>query len=468
MRAVLSAAIAELGGRVADESLCVLSAPCRRLPPRRLLDLSSDALSADVSPAASFAWDARDLGDPQDAELRVARGEVVRLVSAGRERLRAIRARAESIHARVIRFGDEPGRLRWFGGASFAPGADLGPFGPFGEASFSLPRIELSHGKGGARLQLIVRGAELRDGARVTAEVDRILSQLDHPASPPASPVEGSSGDGAPATRIASYEALVERALSEIARRRFDKVVVARSRDVALEPTPTLGGVLDELRRHQPGSIRFAFGRGGLAFVGASPERLVARSADRARADALAGSAPIGPDVVAKLLGSDKDRREHEVVARAIRDVLARWAARLDGPTTPGVRRLRDVAHLFTPVVAVGVGAHVLDLADALHPTPALCGWPSRAAEAWIVANEETPRGWYGGPVGWFDDRGDGVFAVAIRSALLSPGRARLFAGAGIVAGSDPARELGETEIKLGAMRRALGLEAPGPLWRTA
>jgi isochorismate synthase EntC len=160
----------------------------------------------------------------------------------------------------------------------------------------------------------------------------------------------------------------------------------------------------------------------------------------------------------AALVASQKDRREHDLVVDAIRAALAD-CAEVDAPAAPHVRVLRHVVHLHTPFRArLREPRHVLELAARLHPTPAVGGTPRELAIDWIRSREPVARGWYAAPVGWFDLDGNGELAVAIRSGVLAGNRAHLWAGAGIVAGSDPDRELAETEIKLRAMLGALGV----------
>jgi len=160
----------------------------------------------------------------------------------------------------------------------------------------------------------------------------------------------------------------------------------------------------------------------------------------------------------AELRASHKERREHDLVVHAIRDALADWAE-VDAPDAPDLRVLRHVVHLHTPFRArLHAPRHVLELAARLHPTPAVGGTPRELAVDWIRTREPVARGWYAAPVGWFDLDGNGELAVAIRSGVLVGNRAHLWAGGGIVAGSDPDRELAETEIKLRAMLGALGI----------
>jgi len=223
---------------------------------------------------------------------------------------------------------------------------------------------------------------------------------------------------------------------------------------------------------------------GAGALIAATPERLIRRDGDMVWCDALAGTRSIAPPshaagsvqpaqtassaqiaaATAELLASTKDRREHALVVDAIRDALAD-CAEVDAPAEPDVRALRHIVHLHTPFRArLREPRHVLELAGRLHPTPAVGGTPRDIAVNWIRLHEPVARGWYAAPVGWFDLDGNGELAVAIRSGVLTGNRVHLWAGAGIVAGSDPDRELAETELKLRAMLGALGppVDEPG------
>ncbi|MBL8603774.1 MAG: isochorismate synthase [Myxococcales bacterium] len=198
-------------------------------------------------------------------------------------------------------------------------------------------------------------------------------------------------------------------------------------------------------------------------FVGATPERLLRRAGRRVSADALAGSLPRVPGrdaaVAEALLRSEKDLREHRYVRDALIEKLGAFCDEIAAPPEPVVKILPNVVHLYTPVEGRlrDPSVDALTLVEALHPTPAVGGTPQEAARAWIAAHEPVPRGWYAGPVGWCDGAGDGSFVVALRSAVLREGAAWVFAGAGLVAGSDPAHEWRETEAKMQAMLGALG-----------
>ena len=260
---------------------------------------------------------------------------------------------------------------------------------------------------------------------------------------------------------LAIWSALVERALGAIARGELAKVVLARRSRLCAAREIAVADVIERLAEAQPGGARFAMQQGEGVFLGASPERLVTLRGQVAEMDALAGSAPrtAGSDgaSVLALLASTKDRAEHRHVIEGIRAALAPLGARVSEAGDPSVRTLRTVHHLWTPLRAELEGpAHALDLVDALHPTPAVCGAPREAARAWIAENEPAPRGCYAGPVGWCDGAGDGSFWVGIRSAVVRANEAWLFAGAGLVDGSDPGLEYEETGAKQDAVLSSL------------
>jgi isochorismate synthase len=199
--------------------------------------------------------------------------------------------------------------------------------------------------------------------------------------------------------------------------------------------------------------------------VGATPELLVGRCGDRVRSSALAGSAPRGrtPQDDARhareLRESKKENEEHALVVRAIVESLAPLCDRLDVAESPRLLRLQGIQHLHTPIEGVlrpGSLPALFELGARLHPTPAVAGSPRRAALDWIDRFEGLDRGWYAAPVGFVGPDGAGELRVALRSALLRQlaegDEARLFAGGGILADSDPDRELEETRIKLRAL----------------
>lgn len=256
----------------------------------------------------------------------------------------------------------------------------------------------------------------------------------------------------------------VARLAGAVGRGRLDKAVLSREITLQAASDIDITGVLRRLEASAPESTIFAFTRGPRTFLGATPERLVSLAGRELRTMAMAGSARRSADVAEdealaqRLLASEKEREEHEVVVQMLREALAPVAEELEIPRRPGVERFRHVQHLVTLVSGrLRDDADVLTLVERLHPTPAVGGTPRELALELIAEEEPHERGWYAGPLGWIGRGGDGEFVVALRSGVIEGAQATLFAGCGIVADSDPAREWDESSAKLQALGSALG-----------
>jgi menaquinone-specific isochorismate synthase len=261
-----------------------------------------------------------------------------------------------------------------------------------------------------------------------------------------------------------SYESAVSRAVGRISRGEIEKIVIARAKDVrAAAPFDPLG-MLNGLRQRFPECTSFSVANGrGQSFIGSSPELLLRVEDGVVLTEALAGSAGRGAtasedaSIGGHLLRSDKDLREQRIVLDSIVRRLAPLGIELRYPSRPLLRRLSNVQHLHTPLEArLPRGVRLLDILARLHPTPAVGGTPREVAVPLIADLEAFPRGLYGGALGWIDSRGGGEFVVGLRSALVDGPRARMYAGAGIVAGSSPEKEFAEAELKFEAMQDAL------------
>jgi isochorismate synthase len=260
------------------------------------------------------------------------------------------------------------------------------------------------------------------------------------------------------------YVEAVGAAVRRIRSGRMSKVVLARTIHVesARELDPTL--LAHRLRAVDPDAYTFAAPTEEGVLVGASPELLVSRRGLEVRSNPLAGSAPRSGDKdedranADALAGSAKDREEHAIVVDAVVETLRPFCADLTWDPEPVLRETPNVWHLSTSFRGVlrDPSSTALDLVAALHPTPAVAGEPREAALEAIAELEPFDRGRYAGAVGWVDADGDGEWAIALRCAELRGDRAVLYAGAGIVADSDPARELDETERKFRAFLDSL------------
>jgi isochorismate synthase len=242
------------------------------------------------------------------------------------------------------------------------------------------------------------------------------------------------------------------------------KVVLAREVMAHGDGVLAADAVARALRGAYPACFTYLVtGSDGTAFTGASPELLVRRSGGTATCHPMAGSVARGQDdaedeaLAGSLVASAKDGAEHQVTARSVAEALAPLARSVQ-VGQPEVVRFTNIQHLATTVRArlLDPPANLLELAAALHPTPAINGWPRAAAKRLICELEGMERGWYAGAVGWIDGRGDGELAVAIRCGLLWGDGARLYAGNGMMPDSDPQSELRETELKLKALLGAL------------
>ena len=262
------------------------------------------------------------------------------------------------------------------------------------------------------------------------------------------------------------YRAAVERAIELVEQGELTKLVLAVRQRLDLDGPLDPLALLANLRGSQPGSCRFLWQQQpGEALLGASPERLLTLRQGLLRSDALAGTAPLG-DGAAELMASGKDRHEHELVVETIASVLQRAGLAPRRPRHPRLARHGALVHLHTPITARLNGpdeaAHrPLALAEALHPTPAVAGLPRREAMAWLRSLEPFERGHYAAPIGWIDSEGDADLRVAIRSGTLCGPRLDLTAGAGLVRGSRPERELQEVSLKLGVLQHQLNLPSP-------
>lgn len=392
---------------------------------------------------------------------------VLEFQASGADRFAAARRFIAATLDATIAVGplDEPfAGPHFFFAAGFAP--DAAPAAPFPALRVFVPRWQVARAGDGtvavANLLLpadapldLVAARVWKARAKFTAFDYSAARNRSRPSAPRR--VSDLAAPGA-------YQAAVRAALAAIDRGAYRKIVLARAQRLeTAEPFHPLG-VLNHLRQHYPGCYAFSVANGrGQSFIGASPERLVRVAGGRMHTEALAGSAPRGETASADaalaqaLLHSEKDRREHRLVLDSLARRVADLGLHLEHAAQPRLLGLANVQHLHTPVSAtLPAGIHLLDLVERLHPTPAVGGTPREPAVAAIPALEGFARGLYAGPLGWVDHRGGGECFVGLRSALIDGCSATAYAGAGIVAGSDPEQEFAETELKFRALIGAL------------
>ncbi|MFK1443546.1 isochorismate synthase PchA [Pseudomonas aeruginosa] len=436
----------------------------------------AQALDRPVLVAASFeidpldplqvfgAWDDRQtpcLYWEQPELAFFAWGCALELQGHGEQRFARIEENWQSLCADAVVEGPLAPRL--CGGFRFDPrGPREEHWQAFADASLMLAGITVL--REGERYRVLCQHLAKpgEDALALAAYHCSALLRLRQPARRrPPGPTAGAQGD-ASALERRQWEAKVSDAVSSVRQGRFGKVVLARTQARPLgdiEPWQ----VIEHLRLQHADAQLFACRRGNACFLGASPERLVRIRAGEALTHALAGTIARGGDAQEDarlgqaLLDSAKDRHEHQLVVEAIRTALEPFSEALEIPDAPGLKRLARVQHLNTPIRArLADAGGILRLLQALHPTPAVGGYPRSAALDYIRQHEGMDRGWYAAPLGWLDGEGNGDFLVALRSALLTPGRGYLFAGCGLVGDSEPSHEYRETCLKLSAMRDAL------------
>ncbi|MDH6130787.1 isochorismate synthase [Kitasatospora sp. MAA4] len=287
------------------------------------------------------------------------------------------------------------------------------------------------------------------------------------PADAPA-PSAGHDWQVRPVPAPEVYEQSVAEAVALIRTYELSKVVLARALDLRSPEPIAVAPMLRRLARRDPGGYTFAVGLPERrTLIGASPELLLSRRGSRVVANPLAGSLPRAEDPAEDeqraraLLASAKDQHEHAVVVDAIHKALAPYCTTLDVPARPVLIRTAAMWHLSTTLVGelADPDTTALELACALHPTPAVCGEPTSRARQVIGDLEPFDRGLYTGMVGWSDAHGDGEWVVTIRCAEVAEHTMRLFAGAGIVGDSSPAAELAETSAKFRTLLHAAGVD---------
>ncbi|HMV19835.1 MAG TPA: isochorismate synthase [Rhodocyclaceae bacterium] len=379
------------------------------------------------------------LANPEQGRWTLGLGAALEYTSAGPGRFAALHNAAAGLFA--VSRGDLAPRL--FFGFSFAPESHDAP-----SARLVLPALLLDCRAGSCTLTvtgLAPRACEIAAGA---------AKLLDHPDTRPAVPVVRLPRE----LPDRAWLARVRAALRAIAAGKAEKLVLARSAQLSGERDIPPGPVLAALLARQPSCLTYAVGEGAEVFLGSTPESLVLFRAGIAQADALAGTAwTAGGDAGSETLECDKNRREQAHVVAAVAAALADLCPEGVRALPDEVLRLEHLSHRRTRLEGrPRPGTSLFDLIAALHPTPAVGGHPRAAALDWLRSHGEERPAWYSGGIGEISADGDGEVAVALRCAQLIGREARLWAGAGIVAGSEPERELAETEVKLRTLVDAL------------
>jgi salicylate biosynthesis isochorismate synthase len=396
-----------------------------------------------------------------------AMGTATSLQAAGAERFATVADRWRALAAAAVSDpADDPagGGPLAVGGFAFAPEGGGAPhWSEFEPASLTVPEVALVRsehgGKTSVRLTLaaLARPDDLPE--QLLARLEQRVGELRSAPLPLLDPAPTGRFQVASAMPPEHFEQAVAHARELIRAGELQKIVLAREVQVHAPRAYDPAAVFGVLREEFPSCFVFCVGRGSSTLVAASPELLVRRQGHRVSTLALAGSTRRSADPAVdahlgeRLLRDESYREEHAIVARRIERTLRPHAVWVTAAGEPELVRIANIQHLATPIRAqLAAPMDALELAELMHPTPAVGGEPLSAAAPLIPALEGLDRGWYTGPVGWADATGDGEFCVALRCALLHENVARCYAGNGIVRDSDPASELAETETKLQAL----------------
>jgi isochorismate synthase len=374
-------------------------------------------------------------------------GTAWRAAASGEARFKKLKAQIDDLDAHGV---------KGFVGFSFLPTMLQGSiWDGYEPAEMFIPRIGIEGVESGSLIRIAVP-----EGDPIDPTLD-LLASMRRPQWSSVVDVGDHSTESRPP--VSEWVQSVADALGFIERGDIEKVVLARSVVVHSDAPPEILRMFRQLVVTYPQCYNFAWKSGDGVFMGASPELLASVSGRSFRSNPLAGTAPRGEGSVqdeaigAALLASVKDRIEHAFVVDAMVERLDPLTGMLAVSETPTLKKMESVQHLSTVIEGtLGGDTGLLDLVDAVHPTPAVGGVPTKAAVDVIGRLESIDRGWYTGGVGWLDADGNGAIALGLRCGLVRGRTTNLFAGAGIVAGSRPDSELLETRLKLEPLLKLL------------
>ncbi len=477
--------------RKALEALCTRARERARAAQAPVL-ASFATVSDGIDPIAELeARDARDQpadfrfiwARPKDGQTLAARGAAVRFRASGPRRFHDMLEQVETaLKTAVCAQDDEAdphGAPYALGGFAFFDELDDSQWPGFGTAQMAVPAWMALQTNGTTRT---VVSTFVQPGDHPARMAEILTGQLAGGNGRPAATSSGERETQLPVretrspVRAAAFRRaddveghrhwlrMVRNVLARIEAGKLSKVVLARAVDLFRSAPVSPYKTLKALRTAYPDCFSFLIDPGGgQHFMGATPERLAKLRDGLMQFGAMAGSAPRGDRTDAddalgqRLLDDPKERHEHAIVVDAILEAIRPYGGEPELPASPRLVKLTNVQHLYTPIsLRPQAPASLLSLLGRLHPTPAVGGVPQYIALDFILDQDDFDRGWYAGPVGWVNARGDGEFAVALRSGAFRDGRVRLFTGAGIVADSDPETEYFETQLKLQPLLSAL------------
>lgn len=411
---------------------------------------------------------------PNDDISFVAIGTLERIIAKGDNRFKLSSSRGKELLSRVHHFSGvkhSNAAVHLFGGFSFFDDKPTQNWEPYNSASFTLPIWMIIREGEFCVLTFSIPVNEFTTFEDAFSQLLNKLGEIEHVC-------QAEQYRVAPETKLKvevevpafgskeheNWINSIDIAKSKIQSGEFEKVVLARELTFKLNREISATHILNRLRFQYPDCYSFLIRQNSdSSFIGSTPERLASFNSQFVLTEGLAGSTSRGKtaseDAVLEyeLLHSKKDIKEHEIVRDAIEENLQVYSNKISHPTSPKIKKLSNVQHLFTPITAIiKDGASKTEVLKTLHPTPAVGGFPREEAVSFIKNIENFDRGWYAAPIGWINASGNGEFIVAIRSGLIKNNEVRFFAGCGIVEDSDPEKEWEETNLKFIPMISAL------------
>ncbi len=443
-------------------TLCV---PFENIDPLAVLELNGD------SDGTRFFW------ERPEHEMAIAAGDRVALIrNTGSNRFENVSGRANALLTKVRHFSEinhSMAGAHLVGGFSFFDQPLSGAWSPLGNASFFLPEWLLVRDGQFSMINITrpwLPDDDLHEVRYWFSEwMHRFLNRLSTNIER-SHILNDASGPGKKITRLESDQDRirwinnVELARDGIKNSMYRKIVIARDLRLRTENRVSSTKLVHYLRKEYPSCYSFIYQLNGEAtFLGSTPEKLLSLQSQYVKTEALAGSISRGVTATQdainekKLLESAKDQEEHAYVLDSIREKLNLITDSLEHAPRPVIKKYANVQHLCTPVAAsLSADMNPVDIVARLHPTPAVGGYPEFGALGHIQELEQIERGWYAGPIGWFNTNRRAEFSVAIRSGLVRRKHVQFFAGCGIVENSDPAAEWEETRIKFIPMQKGL------------
>lgn len=426
----------------------VLAAASIAVPP-----LDTIAIFSSYAPqTATSLW----LGEKGQSILGV--GTAYECTAQGKDRFTSIAKDWQSLSMDTVLVGDaSPVALGGFRFDSERPASPL--WKGFPDGGLTVPRFTIRNTADSCH---VIAASVVTPDTNVAKQAEALLSfgqTICNTAKISYVPCEGTFATYESEDAEERWHSFVKEALQSIEDHSVKKIVGARTLHITSTSRISVANILRRLRRDNPAACVFAFARHGSYFVGATPEILFSANAGKFRTMALAGSSRRSQDVNEdkqlgqQLIACTKERLEHDFVVRTVLQALEPLCSSMCVDTSPSLHKLPKLQHLVTHFEGtIHQGNSLLDIIARLHPTPAVGGLPLAPALKFLRAHEDFDRGWYASPVGWLDTEGNGEFMVALRSGLIREHQATLFAGCGLVAGSNPEQEFRETQLKFTTM----------------